>query len=92
MHNVPQGIEFDPAKAMANALKHGVSFAEAATSLLDPHALAMEDASDGEPRWLLVGCSERGRLLTVSYTLRGQVPRLISARKATAREKAGYAK
>lgn len=88
---MPQGIEFDPAKASSNLLKHGVSFAEAATSLLDPHALAMEDASAGEPRWLLVGRSERGRLLTVSYALRGDVPRLISARKATAREKAGYA-
>jgi uncharacterized DUF497 family protein len=92
MHNMLEGIEFDPAKASSNLLKHGVSFAEAATSLLDPHALAMEDASEDEPRWLLIGCSERGRLLTVSYALRGHVPRLISARKATAREKAAYAK
>ena len=92
MHNLLQGIEFDPAKASSNLRKHGVSFAAAATSLLDPHALAMEDASEGEPRWLLVGCSQRGRPLTVSYALRDHVPRLISARKATAREKADYAK
>ncbi len=92
MHITPMSVEFDPEKAAGNLRKHGVSFEEAATCLLDPQAMAMPDDSEDEARWLLVGCSVRGRVLPVSYTLRGDVPRLISARKATAREKTTYAK
>lgn len=85
--------EADPAKAATNLAKHGVAFDEAATCLFDPQALAIEDAAaDGEGRWMLVGSSEKGRLLTVVYAMRGDVPRLISARKATARERASYEK
>jgi Uncharacterized protein conserved in bacteria len=82
--------EADAAKADANLAKHGVAFDEAATCLLDPMALVMEDDAQDEVRCVLVGTSERGRVLTVVYTMRGDVPRLISARKATAREKASY--
>lgn len=82
--------EADPAKAASNLVKHGVSFDEAVTCLLDPQALVMEDDAEDEERWVLVGRNERGRLLTVVYTMRGDVPRLISARKATAREKKDY--
>jgi uncharacterized protein len=86
-------IEWDAGKAARNERKHGVSFDEAATVLLDPMALALEDrASTGEPRWILVGVSERERLLTVVYTLRrADRIRLISARKATRQEAASYA-
>ena len=86
-----QGVEFDPGKASANLRKQGVGFAEAASCFLDPNALAMEDHSEGEARWLLIGRSEVGRMLTIAYTLRGDIPRLISARKASARERASYA-
>ena len=86
-------IEWDAAKAAANLKKHGVSFEEAATALLDPKALAEEDdSSTGEPRWLLLGMSARARLLTVVYTLRAEERiRLISARKATRKEASSYA-
>ena len=85
-------IEFDPRKAAANLRKHRVSFEEAATCLLDAHALVMEDdRSEGESRWILVGMSARARLLTVIYTLREDNPRLISARKATTKEANSYA-
>lgn len=84
-------IEFDPAKAAANLKKHGVSFAEAATCLMDETALAREDGDvRGEQRWVLIGMSAQGRLLTVVYALR-ENPRLISARKATAKEERIYA-
>ncbi|MDE2272179.1 MAG: BrnT family toxin [Xanthomonadaceae bacterium] len=43
MHTKPIAIEYDPAKSAVNARKHDVSFEEAATALLDPHALAQED-------------------------------------------------
>jgi uncharacterized protein len=86
-------IEWDADKAVANFKKHGVRFEEAATSLLDPQALAQEDAdSEGEARWVLIGMSASMRLLTVVYTLRNENRiRLISARKATRKEVANYA-
>ena len=86
-------IEWDLEKATSNLQKHGVSFEEASTALLDPLALAQEDAtSEGEPRWVLIGMSARGRLLTVIYTLRRpERIRLISARKATRKEANYYA-
>lgn len=86
-------IVWDPNKAATNLKKHGVSFEEAATALLDPMALAHEDDdSDEEPRWVLVGMSSHPRLLTVVYTLRSEETiRLISARKATRKEGGYYA-
>lgn len=76
-------IEWDTDKGIPNLKKHGISFEEAATSLLDPMALAREDkVSEGELRWVLVGMSTKTRLLTVIYTLRGEEGiRLISARQ-----------
>ena len=86
-------IGWDSGKADSNFKKHGVSFEEAATALLDPMALAQEDAaSEGEPRWVLIGISSQLRLLTVVYTLRRQDRiRLISARRATRKEAKHYA-
>ena len=86
-------IEFDPAKAEANVEKHGISFEEAASALLDPMALGFEDQdAEGESRWVLVGMSSQARLLTVVYTLRDEERiRLISARKATRNEANQYA-
>ncbi len=74
-----------------------MTFAQAATMLLDPLALTVFDAahSDGEDRWFTLGMSEDGRLLAVSHTYepleptRSQV-RLISAREATRRERMQY--
>lgn len=86
-------IGWDHGKAAANLEKHGVRFDEAATSLLDPMALAQEDeSSEGEARWVLIGMSANARLLTVVYTLRDEDRiRLISARKATRKEVSFYA-
>ena len=86
-------VEFDPAKAAISLKKHRVSFDEAAESLLDPMALVREDENaEGEMRFVLVGMSGEGRLLTVCYTLRDEEEtiRLISARQATRREERQY--
>jgi uncharacterized protein len=82
----------DPTKSAINQRKHGVTFDEAVTCLLDPMALVREDndATD-EYRYVLVGMSEWGRVLTVCYTMRGEMPRIISARKATKKEEKYYA-
>jgi len=94
MYDVGMQVEFDPVKASVNLKKHGVSFGEAAGSLLDPSALVREDEdAEGEMRFVLVGMSGEGRLLTVCYTLRDEEEtiRLISARPATRREERQYA-
>ena len=85
-------IEFDPAKAASNLTKHGVSFEEAKTVLLDPQSLVREDEdAQDEQRWVMVGMSAAGRLLVVVHTMRGETVRLISARKATTKEANSYA-
>ena len=86
-------IDFDPDKAASNLSKHGVSFDEAVASLYDENALAMEDIdSEGESRWVLIGMSNRLRLITVVYTLREpDIIRIISARRSTKKESKSYA-
>ena len=92
MYTQVMNIEHDPNKARLNEVKHGISFDEAATALLDGNALSIEDNdSQGENRWVLIGMSEKVRLITVVYTLRGETIRLISARKATRKEARNYA-
>jgi uncharacterized DUF497 family protein len=86
-------VEFDPRKAAGNLRKHRVALDEAVGSLLDPLALVREDRNaKGEERFVLVGMSAEGRLLTVCYALRDEETiRLISARKATKKEIRQYA-
>jgi uncharacterized protein len=87
-------IDFDPKKAAGNLKKHGVSFDEAASCLMDPLALVRNDPdAQGEARLVLLGMSHAGRLLIVCYALRDEeVIRLISARRATKKEEKSYAK
>ncbi len=86
-------IEFDPAKARSNLKKHGISFEEAKSCLLDSSARVFEDPdARDEVRYVLIGMSEKLRLLTVVYALRDEeTVRLISARKATGKEEKAYA-
>jgi uncharacterized DUF497 family protein len=88
---LPVGYEWDPAKARANFEKHGIHFADAATTLEDDFALTVRDPfSVDEERWITLGKDAAGRLLVVVYTWRGDHARLISARLATPREKSQY--
>lgn len=85
-------FEWDPKKAEANLSKHGVSFREAVTAFGDPLSLNMSDPdhSEGEERFIVLGISERYRLLVVSYTERPPKTRIISARLATRDERKHY--
>jgi hypothetical protein len=85
-------FEWDDTKAEANLRKHGVSFAEATTAFADPLAAIFPDPdhSDGEVREILVGYSERGRFLIVSFTERPPNLRVISARVATPSERRNH--
>ena len=84
-------VEWDPRKARLNFRKHAVAFADAVASLEDEAALTMRDLFwDDEERWLTMGLDGLGRVLVLVYTWRGESLRLISARKATARERRLY--
>ncbi len=86
------GFEWDEAKALANQQKHGVSFEEAATVFANPLAAIFDDPdhSQDELREIIVGHSDRNRVLIVSFTERGGAVRIISARAATPRERKAY--
>jgi uncharacterized protein len=86
--------EWDGAKASTNLRKHKVSFAEAASVFLDPLALSFfdPDHSEEEDREITVGISSRKRALFVSHCERGGRIRIISARKATRKERLQYEK
>ncbi|MBI3935234.1 MAG: BrnT family toxin [Acidobacteria bacterium] len=85
-------FEWDAAKAKANLRKHGISFAEARTVFADPLGRITDDPrhSDSEDRFVLLGLSEQQRLLAVMFTDRGDVIRIITARRATRRERRNY--
>ena len=89
-------IEFawDVRKARANLARHGVTFEEAQTAFLDEAGRLIDDPdhSEDEARFVLLGYSSQARCLIVSHCCResGSVIRLISARRATAREEEAY--
>ena len=87
-------FEWDDRKAAANDKKHGVSFEEARTIFFDERARLIDDPdhSEDEERFILLGLSSTLRLLVVCHCYRseGNVIRIISARKATARESKSY--
>ncbi|MBI2932141.1 MAG: BrnT family toxin [Planctomycetes bacterium] len=87
-------FEWDPRKDRANRRKHGVSFSEARTVFFDEGALmtADPDHSDEEDRFLIIGFSIQARVLLVCFCERrdGDVIRIISARRATKRERRLY--
>lgn len=87
-------FEWDEPKANANITKHGVSFDEAKTVFYDERARLISDPdhSEGEERFILLGCSSGLKLLIVCHCYRANdgVIRIISARKATKHEAASY--
>jgi len=82
-------FEWDSVKAASNLVKHGVSFAEAATVFADPMAVYLDDGS-GIGRMVVIGRSLRERVLYVVSVERRERDRIISARSATAAERAIY--
>jgi len=89
---VALNFEWDPQKAAKNIAKHGVSFQEAESVFGDALGRIATDPrhSIDEERYVLLGVSRRRRLLAVMFTDRGEAIRLISARRATPRERRDY--
>lgn len=90
-------FSWDARKALSNLKKHGVSFEEAATVFSDAEALDWDfpEQADSEVRAKRLGTSVAGRILLVAYTPRRlkdgkEVIRIISARRATRKERKAY--
>ena len=89
-------FQWDPIKALSNLHKHGVSFDQAATVFLDTYALTVYDEANSlaEERWFTLGLDAAGDLLAVAHTYQivGGVNRIriVSARKASRRERQAY--
>ncbi len=90
-------FEWDAAKALANAAKHGITFDQAVTVFRDALALTVFDSahSQSEERWFTLGVDAGGALLAVAHTYQvtgaaSARVRLISARAATPRERRFY--
>ncbi len=87
-------LEWDKRKAAANLKKHGVSFDEAKSAFVDERAklIGDPDHSGDDDRFVLLGLSSALRLLLVCHCYRseGSVIRIVSARKATAKESRSY--
>jgi uncharacterized DUF497 family protein len=83
-------FEWDSAKEQVNRKKHGVDFRTAAKVFLDPHVIEFDDlGATGELRFSAIGLVD-DRMLFVTYTMRGDVVRIISARGAEPHEKRKY--
>ena len=83
-------FEWNPSKAASNKRKHGVSFEEAAECFKDPLAMILDDPRHPE-RFILIGASQQQRLIFTLYVERdAALIRIISARRATARERRKY--
>ena len=82
--------QWDVNKSGANLKKHRVDFADAVTVFSDDFALTIPDDYPDEERFVTIGMDALGRILVVIYTWRGDSIRIISARKATNRERKQY--
>ena len=84
-------FEWDERKNAANERKHGISFEDAKAVFLDPARVGWlrSDPGDDEERLIVIGRSG-WKIMAVIYTMRGNVTRLISARKASRREQREY--
>ena len=91
-------FEWDINKEEINIQRHGITFEQASYVFADPFALNKYDNehSESEDRWVLLGKSLNETVIVVVHTFRDndgtEYVRIISARKATKREKQAYNK
>ena len=85
-------FEWDEVKARQNLKRHKVSFDEGKTIFNDPFLLTYPDidGSEAEERYINIGLSVKNRALVLIHTERQSKIRIISCRKATARERRHY--
>ncbi len=90
-YNLTLGYQWNRSKAAANRQKHGIRFADATSVLEDEYAITIHDEElIEEDRYVTLGMNALGQILVVVYTHRDDDIRIISARRATAPERAQY--
>jgi uncharacterized protein len=82
-------FEFDPAKSMANLVKHDIDFDVAQSIWRDPRRIEVPARTTDEPRWMVIGQID-GRCWSAVVTYRGDYVRIISVRRARDGEVAIY--
>ena len=85
-------FEWNRQKAEINIQKHGVAFDEASTVFGDTLSITFPDSDHSiqEERYLIVGLSNKNRILVISHVYRSETIRIISARQSTKREQKFY--
>lgn len=84
-------VIWNPEKAKTNFQKHKIRFSDTEPVFFDPMALTREDDdSEGEQRFVSIGLDALNRILVIVYTYRGADIQLISARRATSKERKQY--
>ncbi len=86
-------MEWDSEKNKSNIIKHGISFEEAKNVFNDPNSLELYDkrhSTEDEDRYICIGHTKKYLLLTVCNTDRNGKIRIISARRANAKERSLY--
>ena len=88
-------FEWNKAKATSNKKKHGISFEEAQSVFYDEYAIQFYDIEHTEleeDRFLMLGVSSESKILLVCHCEKdsGNIIRIISARKATRKERQYY--
>lgn len=82
-------FDWDESKRLVNRRKHGIDFVAATAAFADPRRIETVEFFRGEERWRLIGLAPEG-VLYIVYVERGEVIRIISARKATRGEARTY--
>ncbi|MEG4319291.1 MULTISPECIES: BrnT family toxin [unclassified Microcoleus] len=82
--------QWDKDKAATNLSKHGIDFADAVSVFSDDLAITTQDERFDEEPFITIGMDVFGQVLILVYTFRGNQIRVISARKATRRERKQY--
>ena len=83
-------FEWDENKRRVNLREHGLDFADAYRAFTEDAFIITDDREDyGEDRYILLGLM-RERIVVVAFTVRGDVIRIISMRKADKREQKSY--
>ena len=92
VYTINVAFEWNNEKARINAAKHGISFKTASAVFYDPFSLIEDDFrhSAGEPRYWLIGNSDKGVLMVIFTVRPGNLIRIISAWKASPEERRSY--
>ncbi len=87
-----EGFDWDKGNVDKNAVTHQISCEEAEQVFLNRPLFFIDDPqhSRKESRIKAFGKTDEGKMLTVSFTMRGQKIRVISARNMNRRERNAY--